>query len=306
MNTSAQLTDEELREILAQELTRDGFKPLVPFAEMLRDPSFYVGKRKYPAQPRLPVLVERAIIAMREVERRTRDGARPALAELNAPGYRDSLHIISSDPALSEALAATDPSGCVPDHGTLGADLSPGPMAVTATPRAPIEHELKTWESYFHGIADGSKPFEIRRDDRGFRIGDTLWLRETRYGSGEYTGREARRTISYILRHEEDLGLSSGFAILGLAPASPSPAAEIDEIRKRHEAGDAESGWVIEYGKSPVCEPEYWIGNGWSKDNLRAIRFCREVDAQNTVNGWDEDDWLPGDVPHRIAEHGWG
>lgn len=93
-------------------------------------------------------------------------------------------------------------------------------QAVTAIPdtRAPVEHELKTWESYFYALADCSKNFEIRRDDRGFRVGDTLWLRETEYGSGAYTGREARRTVTYILRREEDLGLVDGFAILSLAP----------------------------------------------------------------------------------------
>lgn len=67
-----------------------------------------------------------------------------------------------------------------------------------------------------------------------------------------------------------------------------------------------EYGWVIERGKSPVYAPDYWIGNGWSKDNLKAIRFCRKEDAERTASGWDEDDYLPGDLPHRIAEHGWG
>lgn len=86
--------------------------------------------------------------------------------------------------------------------------------------RDPIEHELKCWESYFCSVWDGSKPFELRKDDRDFRTGDTLWLRETKYGSGEYTGRECRRIITYVLRHEEDLGLPQGYAILGLAPCS--------------------------------------------------------------------------------------
>jgi hypothetical protein len=40
----------------------------------------------------------------------------------------------------------------------------PMPEAMTAVPdyRAPV------WRSYFHAIADGTKTFEIRRDDRGF------------------------------------------------------------------------------------------------------------------------------------------
>ena len=65
-----------------------------------------------------------------------------------------------------------------------------------------------------------------------------------------------------------------------------------------------ESGWVIELGRSQTCEPEYWAGNGWTKDNLRAIRFARKVDAERVANGFD-DDPVP-EIPYRIAEHGWG
>lgn len=100
--------------------------------------------------------------------------------------------------------------------------MSDEPDCMTAdAPRAPIEHELKTWQSYFHALADGTKTFELRRDDRGFQVGDTLRLRETEYGSGRYTGREERRVITYILRREEDLGLIDGFAILSLGNVVP-------------------------------------------------------------------------------------
>lgn len=86
------------------------------------------------------------------------------------------------------------------------------------TEREPMVHELKTWRSYFHSLADGSKTFEIRRNDRDFRIGDELWLRETcSPGNGSYTGRETRRTISHILTHEPEFGLMDGFAILSFA-----------------------------------------------------------------------------------------
>lgn len=89
--------------------------------------------------------------------------------------------------------------------------------------RPPTVHDLKTWASYFHAVLDGRKNFEIRRDDRDFKAGDTLLLRETDYASGEYTGRSVERKISYILRMEPDLGLADGFAILSLEPLSNSP-----------------------------------------------------------------------------------
>jgi hypothetical protein len=38
-------------------------------------------------------------------------------------------------------------------------------------------HELKCWPEYFYAIKNSQKPFEVRRDDRGFTEGDVLHLR---------------------------------------------------------------------------------------------------------------------------------
>lgn len=39
-------------------------------------------------------------------------------------------------------------------------------------------HELKTWPQYFSPMVTGAKKFELRKNDRGFQIGDLLILRE--------------------------------------------------------------------------------------------------------------------------------
>jgi hypothetical protein len=41
-----------------------------------------------------------------------------------------------------------------------------------------MRHELKTWPQYFCRVKDGSKTFEVRKNDRGFQNGDTVILRE--------------------------------------------------------------------------------------------------------------------------------
>ena len=107
-------------------------------------------------------------------------------------------------------------------------------VTMVRTERPPMTHELKCWESYFHALVDNTKHFELRKFDREFRIGDELWLRETKYGSGEYTGRECRRRISYLMAHEDDLGLMIGYAILSLEPegfrrSAPQDATENDQ-----------------------------------------------------------------------------
>lgn len=60
-------------------------------------------------------------------------------------------------------------------------------------------HELKCWPEYFSRILDGTKTFEHRINDRDFRVGDTLYLREWRPSTKEYTGRELWITAKYIM-----------------------------------------------------------------------------------------------------------
>lgn len=41
-----------------------------------------------------------------------------------------------------------------------------------------MTHELKIWPQYYCRVADGSKTFELRKNDRGFQPGDVVNLRE--------------------------------------------------------------------------------------------------------------------------------
>lgn len=80
-------------------------------------------------------------------------------------------------------------------------------------PRDPREHDLKSAVPLFGPVFDGSKNFDIRRNDRGFREGDTLLLREYDPERG-YTGRVARRRVTFVLRGY--FALQEGFVVMGL------------------------------------------------------------------------------------------
>lgn len=41
-----------------------------------------------------------------------------------------------------------------------------------------MKHTLKIWPQYYSRVADGSKTFEVRNNDRGFQPGDEVVLRE--------------------------------------------------------------------------------------------------------------------------------
>lgn len=92
-----------------------------------------------------------------------------------------------------------------------------------------MHHELKTDPEMFQAMIDGGKTYELRKDDRGFQVGDKLTLKETRYTGKEmrapwlpgdpeakpfeYTGRTTGRVVTHILRGPI-CGLAEGWVIL--------------------------------------------------------------------------------------------
>lgn len=61
-----------------------------------------------------------------------------------------------------------------------------------------MEHVLKSWPVYFTPVADGVKRFEIRNNDRDFKVGDTLRLKEWDPQDERYTGHELLVEVEYI------------------------------------------------------------------------------------------------------------
>lgn len=78
----------------------------------------------------------------------------------------------------------------------------------------PRIHELKLLPQYF----TDQKSFELRKDDRGFEVGDLLLLREYDDETDRYTGRFSVKKITYVLRDCPQYGLVSGYCILAVAP----------------------------------------------------------------------------------------
>ena len=62
-----------------------------------------------------------------------------------------------------------------------------------------MTHELKVWPVFFEAMIKGDKRFEVRKNDRNFRVGDLLALSEWDPETKDYTGRSIVRRIRYIL-----------------------------------------------------------------------------------------------------------
>lgn len=77
-----------------------------------------------------------------------------------------------------------------------------------------MNHSLKCNPPFFEDVRTNDKPFELRKNDRPFSVGDMLFLQEYCPVTKDYSGRECRRRISYIL--SDYPGLCRGYVILGL------------------------------------------------------------------------------------------
>ncbi len=61
----------------------------------------------------------------------------------------------------------------------------------------------------------GEKTFEVRRDDRGFQIGDILRLKEYIADENKYTTRYIDAEVTYIL-YGGQFGIETGYVVMGL------------------------------------------------------------------------------------------
>lgn len=91
-----------------------------------------------------------------------------------------------------------------------------------------MHHELKCFPQYYARLADGTKTFEVRKDDRGYQAGDTLEIREydpyradwaPPIGRPGYTGRAMQFVVGFVLHSAPGLGLDLGeHVVLSLLP----------------------------------------------------------------------------------------
>jgi len=76
------------------------------------------------------------------------------------------------------------------------------------------EHKVKSWPEFFNDIADGTKTFDLRKNDRDYQVGDTIVFEEFKPRLGTYTGELVTCRIGHMLK--EFPGLMPGYVILGL------------------------------------------------------------------------------------------
>ena len=82
--------------------------------------------------------------------------------------------------------------------------------------RQPIFHELKVNTLFFPYLITDLKCYEIRKNDRDYRVGDVLILKEWDPDGEKFTGRLCTREVVYMLSNEDTNTIGAGFVIMTL------------------------------------------------------------------------------------------
>lgn len=79
-------------------------------------------------------------------------------------------------------------------------------------------HQLKIEQSYYTDVYSGRKSFEIRKDDRGYQVGDIISFTTTSDGKSLKPDNKKKWEIVYIFGHEDSHKnmLQEGYVVLGI------------------------------------------------------------------------------------------
>lgn len=98
-------------------------------------------------------------------------------------------------------------------------------------------HDVKSWPEPFAAIRAG-RPFDLRVNDRHYKVGDQITFNEFDDRLGKRTGEKEVRTITHMVEGTAGAmpplqGVTRGYAILGLAVAKTY----LDKARAEIDAG---------------------------------------------------------------------
>ncbi|QHM74129.1 hypothetical protein C7M52_00050 [Mixta theicola] len=87
-------------------------------------------------------------------------------------------------------------------------------------------HQLKIAPVYFNAVVTGEKKAELRRDDRGYKVGDVLSLCEWNH-DGKYTGKVCAAVITHMLPVNDILPMPGNWipghwVMLSIRPLTPA------------------------------------------------------------------------------------
>lgn len=78
-----------------------------------------------------------------------------------------------------------------------------------------MRHDIKTIQPYFNDIWDGNKTAELRKNDRDYKVGDWIMMREWCPVTGAYSRRVILVEVTHIMS-DEKFGLQPGYVMMSI------------------------------------------------------------------------------------------
>lgn len=87
-------------------------------------------------------------------------------------------------------------------------------------------HELKSWPEYFRAIVTGDRRHELRKNDRDYKVGDIILLREYDPKNRWFTGSKLQVEVTSITSTDvpcavSEQGLHPDYCILSIRLVDP-------------------------------------------------------------------------------------
>lgn len=92
-------------------------------------------------------------------------------------------------------------------------------------------HSIKVLPEYFKEIIKGKKSFEIRNNDRDYKVGDLIVLKE--FDGTTYTGREVMAEITYIT----DFAQQEGYVVFSFKKFSVTNRKDVGKFERGYKKG---------------------------------------------------------------------
>ncbi|MEX5908516.1 DUF3850 domain-containing protein [Citrobacter portucalensis] len=151
-------------------------------------------------------------------------------------------------------------------------------------------HHLKIYPEHFSAVCTGIKRAELRKNDRDFKVGDTLHLMETPKGSCNPTG----EFINTVVTHIADVGeWLPGYVMLSIERESGYAAPQLPQP-----AGLSVPEGVLK-GLLPDAEkPDFWFEHNGKiffegvKFNNAVFEACRAARLQASNSPVTPDGWV--------------